>query len=165
MIRRPPRSTLFPYTTLFRSLLFFVLLELRFRVGIVCIQIQEADCIQILSYPFPLPLNWLLYSTLWWFICRRWPQIPHPLNRKDFINVVQKHYQSAERSHPYITTHFWYLVECHRLMHLSVRMPAMMANCDSDYCCSVIKYVGLIKGKFDTNIKADVSGSSITWTV
>src|SRR5256886_4199190 len=28
MIRRPPRSTLFPYTTLFRSVLFHLLLEL-----------------------------------------------------------------------------------------------------------------------------------------
>src|SRR2546427_5380856 len=30
MIRRPPRSTLFPYTTLFRSLLSFVLSRLTF---------------------------------------------------------------------------------------------------------------------------------------
>src|SRR3712207_9448936 len=29
MIRRPPRSTLFPYTTLFRSVLFFVALMFR----------------------------------------------------------------------------------------------------------------------------------------
>src|SRR3712207_8162465 len=28
MIRRPPRSTLFPYTTLFRSVFFFTILEL-----------------------------------------------------------------------------------------------------------------------------------------
>ena len=41
----------------------------------------------------------------------------------------------------------------------------MMLNCDSDYCCLVIKYIGLIKGKCDTNTKADLSGSSITWTV
>src|SRR3989442_11825959 len=31
MIRRPPRSTLFPYTTLFRSLLHLALEELRVR--------------------------------------------------------------------------------------------------------------------------------------
>src|SRR2546425_6471332 len=31
MIRRPPRSTLFPYTTLFRSLLFRQFLDLRRR--------------------------------------------------------------------------------------------------------------------------------------
>src|SRR3712207_7434725 len=35
MIRRPPRSTLFPYTTLFRSRLLFLLGELRApRVGL-----------------------------------------------------------------------------------------------------------------------------------
>src|SRR5436189_5107616 len=35
MIRRPPRSTLFPYTTLFRSLLFFCLAGLSFAsVGV-----------------------------------------------------------------------------------------------------------------------------------
>src|SRR2546430_9127350 len=32
MIRRPPRSTLFPYTTLFRSLLPFTLWELKARL-------------------------------------------------------------------------------------------------------------------------------------
>ena len=38
----------------------------------------------------------------------------------------------------------------------------MMANCDSDYCCLVIKYIVLIKGKCDTNVKADVSGRGVT---
>src|SRR5256885_13286685 len=33
MIRRPPRSTLFPYTTLFRSMLFFVCLQAPFTGG------------------------------------------------------------------------------------------------------------------------------------
>src|SRR3989304_4269271 len=33
MIRRPPRSTLFPYTTLFRSLYCFYQLKLRIAVG------------------------------------------------------------------------------------------------------------------------------------
>src|SRR2546430_7820308 len=32
MIRRPPRSTLFPYTTLFRSVLVFVLQALHFHL-------------------------------------------------------------------------------------------------------------------------------------
>src|SRR2546429_9844262 len=35
MIRRPPRSTLFPYTTLFRSLAFFERLEARIHEGLV----------------------------------------------------------------------------------------------------------------------------------
>src|SRR5476649_2120467 len=35
MIRRPPRSTLFPYTTLFRSLPAHALLQLRERVAAV----------------------------------------------------------------------------------------------------------------------------------
>src|SRR3712207_8138691 len=34
MIRRPPRSTLFPYTTLFRSAFFCVVLAGRHRVGL-----------------------------------------------------------------------------------------------------------------------------------
>src|SRR3712207_7385046 len=34
MIRRPPRSTLFPYTTLFRSLLHRVMEEERFELGL-----------------------------------------------------------------------------------------------------------------------------------
>src|SRR3712207_2658241 len=33
MIRRPPRSTLFPYTTLFRSNLFFQLVNARYEKG------------------------------------------------------------------------------------------------------------------------------------
>src|SRR3712207_8642731 len=33
MIRRPPRSTLFPYTTLFRSNLFFQLVNARYERG------------------------------------------------------------------------------------------------------------------------------------
>src|SRR3989454_7110085 len=35
MIRRPPRSTLFPYTTLFRSINNFTLLALTIAIGIV----------------------------------------------------------------------------------------------------------------------------------
>src|SRR5256885_17079959 len=33
MIRRPPRSTLFPYTTLFRSLLFLISIFCNFLIG------------------------------------------------------------------------------------------------------------------------------------
>src|SRR2546426_1999261 len=44
MIRRPPRSTLFPYTTLFRSVLdgVDVLLLLLDRVGVVEAQVADA---------------------------------------------------------------------------------------------------------------------------
>src|SRR5256885_6636083 len=36
MIRRPPRSTLFPYTTLFRSLGLFLLMTLRQLLEAIC---------------------------------------------------------------------------------------------------------------------------------
>src|SRR5437764_1684399 len=44
MIRRPPRSTLFPYTTLFRSTLLFAPFERSYR----CSSINFADCTNIL---------------------------------------------------------------------------------------------------------------------
>src|SRR3712207_7486318 len=39
MIRRPPRSTLFPYTTLFRS--FFIVYTCRFGSGSICIRVRR----------------------------------------------------------------------------------------------------------------------------
>src|SRR5258708_23698726 len=44
MIRRPPRSTLFPYTTLFRSLLHFSLLVVRANARGRCKQTGEQKC-------------------------------------------------------------------------------------------------------------------------
>src|SRR3712207_8283582 len=49
MIRRPPRSTLFPYTTLFRSKLFLI----NFAMGVVTGIVQE----------FQFGMNWSRYST------------------------------------------------------------------------------------------------------
>src|SRR2546429_1276705 len=55
MIRRPPRSTLFPYTTLFRSALFFPaphsytgedVLELQAHGGPVVLQLLLARCLE-----------------------------------------------------------------------------------------------------------------------
>src|SRR5437868_10232323 len=50
MIRRPPRSTLFPYTTLFRSVLFrvdagnnFILLELELRVFQIVFRLLRSE--------------------------------------------------------------------------------------------------------------------------
>src|SRR3989441_5233071 len=40
MIRRPPRSTLFPYTTLFRSLLLHTLANLK-RYGVITFQAED----------------------------------------------------------------------------------------------------------------------------
>src|SRR5258705_9390488 len=40
MIRRPPRSTLFPYTTLFRSVFLEVLMA---RGPVVCMQCEKAE--------------------------------------------------------------------------------------------------------------------------
>src|SRR2546427_1150936 len=42
MIRRPPRSTLFPYTTLFRSFLFFMIVQHR-RAHDMLVDRQLAD--------------------------------------------------------------------------------------------------------------------------
>src|SRR5260221_7250012 len=53
MIRRPPRSTLFPYTTLFRSLV-LLLRDLGFRHLIRTAYVASA-CVCIIS-PFVLPL-------------------------------------------------------------------------------------------------------------
>src|SRR5690242_20969111 len=41
MIRRPPRSTLFPYTTLFRSIVFADATELRWLEGLVLPLVSE----------------------------------------------------------------------------------------------------------------------------
>src|SRR2546422_11565137 len=46
MIRRPPRSTLFPYTTLFRSLL---LGEERLGAAVHVVVAQPGDCLDILE--------------------------------------------------------------------------------------------------------------------
>src|SRR5437899_12323649 len=45
MIRRPPRSTLFPYTTLFRSMLFAskVWFKLHTRFHVVCLHLFRTD--------------------------------------------------------------------------------------------------------------------------
>src|SRR5260221_10519361 len=42
MIRRPPRSTLFPYTTLFRSLLFAKARAVRQHLGLAELAVQDA---------------------------------------------------------------------------------------------------------------------------
>src|SRR3712207_7731758 len=48
MIRRPPRSTLFPYTTLFRSRLFpFASFALRVRVEVPPEAIDELDTVRV----------------------------------------------------------------------------------------------------------------------
>src|SRR2546425_11729802 len=47
MIRRPPRSTLFPYTTLFRSL---------DRSTVICLWIFLQVSIEVLQHGLPLPL-------------------------------------------------------------------------------------------------------------
>src|SRR2546430_5396787 len=50
MIRRPPRSTLFPYTTLFRSLLFTVLqAKANYAGRIVVALIANTVCFTLLS--------------------------------------------------------------------------------------------------------------------
>src|SRR5260370_26898114 len=49
MIRRPPRSTLFPYTTLFRSLLRQAELLLQGRVGLGLLERIEIAALQVLD--------------------------------------------------------------------------------------------------------------------
>src|SRR5436190_7768476 len=48
MIRRPPRSTLFPYTTLFRSLRLFVARTLALSLGLMSAVVTLASFIAIL---------------------------------------------------------------------------------------------------------------------
>src|SRR2546426_2167844 len=47
MIRRPPRSTLFPYTTLFRSLLDFTRLRMRAEGSTLEVSIREAARVRL----------------------------------------------------------------------------------------------------------------------
>src|SRR3712207_9429740 len=55
MIRRPPRSTLFPYTTLFRSALRLILRELvrrnRVRFGLAYLQIGRGVAPRLHAFP------------------------------------------------------------------------------------------------------------------
>src|SRR5258708_8440795 len=52
MIRRPPRSTLFPYTTLFRSVLGRAVVARVARVAkLVCVPVQRAWCCKRLIWP------------------------------------------------------------------------------------------------------------------
>src|SRR3712207_8942101 len=56
MMRRPPRSTLFPYTTLFRSIL---------ATGVVLILGRDFDTIAFLGFRFELGYAGPLLSILW----------------------------------------------------------------------------------------------------
>src|SRR5258707_7404662 len=55
MIRRPPRSTLFPYTTLFRSYLIVLLVELdRLPLGNELALVRQIACRQLVHLRFDL---------------------------------------------------------------------------------------------------------------
>src|SRR3712207_8687708 len=62
MIRRPPRSTLFPYTTLFRSVVIAIVVEAVLRIGkrtlnhtlLVGFAVLAFVALYFFSVPFPL---------------------------------------------------------------------------------------------------------------
>src|SRR5690349_22464783 len=72
MIRRPPRSTLFPYTTLFRSLIprshrgivaVNELPDLAERIQVAMLNVMEERDIQVRGYTLRLPLDVLVVAS------------------------------------------------------------------------------------------------------
>src|SRR2546430_10379018 len=59
MIRRPPRSTLFPYTTLFRSIVFQI-----FRTGFRYYELGYAAAMSFLLLAVVMLLMWLQFRAL-----------------------------------------------------------------------------------------------------
>src|SRR3712207_8771521 len=54
MIRRPPRSTLFPYTTLFRSMMLGgMLFPLMVSMGLIAPERAEGTIVRLLALPVP----------------------------------------------------------------------------------------------------------------
>src|SRR3712207_9068221 len=77
MIRRPPRSTLFPYTTLFRSFATLSLLFLKqFGVGLAAAILIDATIVRAVLLPATMKLlgdwNWYLPKWLEWL-----PRLEH----------------------------------------------------------------------------------------
>src|SRR5687768_18559289 len=87
MIRRPPRSTLFPYTTLFRSIVILILRWMLFRVelGAGLIKLRHDRCWRDLTclyyhyetQPLPNPLSRIFH------------RFPKPLHR---LSVAFSHF-------------------------------------------------------------------------
>src|SRR3712207_7723721 len=81
MIRRPPRSTLFPYTTLFRSLSLVAISATPYWLGLVALYLFAPD-FGLVGLPFvggqgsytPLtedPVQWLKSLILPWLVDRK----------------------------------------------------------------------------------------------
>src|SRR5256885_14253751 len=74
MIRRPPRSTLFPYTTLFRSIIFFFLALTRFRLkGYQAGTVTVALALGVALLFYKMRVSAALASAVYGFFYGLWP--------------------------------------------------------------------------------------------
>src|SRR5260370_24484569 len=101
MIRRPPRSTLFPYTTLFRSTLISVLVEPAFRLP----PRRFCNCFPLMATPVQSLLSTSVLAVTKCITMEKASRSEeHTSELQSHLNLVCRLLLEKKRKHPATTT-------------------------------------------------------------